>query len=149
MALTANFVKHEITPIYVKEADVPLTKTRKGFIREFLKGRAFTSYKDSAFRTVQCNSGKNRSITEIHQMTLSRFPKTSFDAVLRIIRDLIVEDACVTMTYCTTINKVVLMYTSKATKSYMSTSARSNYYKREGVDGYTLEQYETAINNLK
>ena len=141
-------VVHETSPIFVKTSEIPETKTRKAFIREFLKNKAFTSYSNLSCTNVQCKSGANRSVTEIHQLTLSRFPKTSFEAILRIIKELIDEDAQIRLTYCTTISKVVLMY-SRPQKGYSSSNAVSNYLNTRGVDGYTLKEYEEVINNLK
>lgn len=142
-------VVHELSPIFVKTTDVATTKTRKAFIREFLKNKAYISYSNLTCTNVQCNAGRNRSVTEVHQMVLARFPKTTFEAILRIIKELIDEDACFRMTYCTTINKVVLMYTSRAGREYASSSAVSNHYDHKGVDGYALKEYMEIINNLK
>lgn len=142
-------IVHDLSPIFVKTSEVPTTKTRKAFVREFLKNKAFTSYSNLTCTVVQCNPGRNRSVTEIHQMVLARFPKTTFEAILRIIKELIDEDACFRMTYCTTIKKVVLMYTSEARKEYASPSAVSNYFETKGIDGYTLKEYIEIINDLK
>lgn len=140
-------VVHETFPIFVKISEVPVTKTRKAFIRHFLENKAYTSYSNLSCTIVQCKPSANRSVTEIHQLVLARFPKTSFEAVLRIIKELIDEDAGIRLTYCTTIKKVVVMYTSKAQRQYISPHAASNMDLR-GVDGYTLKEYEEVINNL-
>ncbi len=140
-------VVHDTSPIFVKTSEVPVTKTRKAFIRTFLENKAYTSYSNLSCTIKQCNPGTNRSVTEIHQMVLARFPKTTFEAILRIIKDLIDEDACIRLTYCTTIKKVVVMYTSKAQREYFSPHATSNMDVR-GVDGYTLQEYKEVINNL-
>jgi hypothetical protein len=139
-------VVHETSPIFVKTSEVPETKTRKAFIREFLKNKAYTSYSNLSCTSVQCRPGANRSVTEIHQLTLSRFPKTSFEAVLRIIKELIDEDASIRFTYCTTIKKVVIMY-AKPKEGYSSPHAASNR-ELKGVDGYSIKDYEEVINNL-
>ena len=55
--------------IYVKESDVPKTKTRKNFIKKFLTGKKIPSYQDPQFTIIQCNGkgenfdGVSRSIT--------------------------------------------------------------------------------------
>lgn len=141
-------VVHETSPIFVKTSEVPLTKTRKAFIRLFLENKAYTSYKNLSCTDVQCRPGANRSVTELHQLTLARFPKTSFEAILRIIKELIDEDACIRMTYCNTINKVVLMYVSKSKREYSSPHAQQ-YLNTKGVDGYTLAEYLKVMDNLK
>lgn len=140
-------VVHELNPIFVKTADVPITKTRQAFIRNFLANKAMTTYENLSCTQVQCRPGANRSISEIHRITLSRFPKTSFDAIIRIIKDLIDHDGCYRMTYCTTINKVVLMYTSKAERKYISPNA-TQYFTKVGVDGYSIEMFENEIKKL-
>jgi hypothetical protein len=139
-------VVHDTSPIFVKISEVPETKTRKAFIREFLKNKAYTSYNNLTCTVVQCRPGANRSVTEIHQLTLARFPKTTFEAILRIIKELIDEDAELRLTYCTTIKKVVVMY-SKAREGYISHHAVSNLHVK-GVDGYSLNDYQEVINNL-
>jgi len=142
-------VTHELTPIFVKTADVPLTKTRQAFIRGFLVNKAMQTYSNMSCTNIECYAGKNRSISDIHRITLSRFPKTSFDAIVRIIKDLIDHDALFRMTYCTQINKVVLMYVSEARREYSSPHADKNYLDQKGVDGYTLRMFKEEIENLK
>lgn len=135
-------------PIYVKEEDIPVTETRKDFIRRFLRNTSPPSYSDRRCTIVQCTANRYRSITELHQLTLSRFPKTSFEAIIRIVKTLIDEDACVSMVWCTQVNKVVLKYFDKATKTYITNTSRNNYYDSKGVDGYSLRDYETMFNEL-
>jgi len=142
-------VVHDLTPIFVKTSDVPLTKTRQQFIRAFLVNKAMVTYHNLSCTQTECYAGKNRSITDIHRITLSRFPKTSFDAIVRIIKDLIDHDALFRMTYCTQINKVVLMYVSESRREYSSPYADKNYIDTKGVDGYTLRDFKTEIENLK
>lgn len=134
--------------IYVKFSDVPKTKTRKAFIRNFINAVSFPSYSDEECTIEQCSKNRYRSITELHQMTLVRFPKTSFEAVIRIIKELIDEDAKIAMIYCTQVNKVVLRYYDKATHKYITSYSRDNHYTTKGVDGYSLKDYEEIINKL-
>ena len=47
--------------IYVKEEDVPKTKTRKNFIKKFLTGKRIPSYENTEFTIVQCN-GKGENV---------------------------------------------------------------------------------------
>lgn len=142
-------VTHELTPIFVKTTDVPLTKTRQQFIRAFLANKAMITYHNLSCTEQQCKAGANRSISEIHRITLSRFPKTSFDAIIRIVKDLIDHDALFRMTYCTTINKVVLMYVSQARREYASPNAEQNYLNTVGQDGYSIKMFKNEIENLK
>lgn len=133
--------------LYVKESDVPKTNTRIAFIRKFIESKA-ASYNDDKFTDLQCEKGRYRSITELHQIVLSRFPKTSFEAIIRIVKDLINDAKPVCMCYCTTINKVVLMYTDNSTRQYTTNNSVKNYLDREGKDGYTLNDYMTMIDKL-
>jgi len=143
-----NKINNEMTEVlYVKLTDVPKTDTRKDFIRKFIRGK-FASYSNEDCTKLQCESGRFRSITELHQIVLSRFPKTSFEAIIRIVRDLINEENPFTMVYCTTVEKVVLKYLGKATSSYISDYSRSNYYTVKGTDGYSLSDYEQLINKI-
>lgn len=134
--------------LYVKTTDIPVTKYRKSFIKQFLRGKVIPSYSDKSCVNLQCEGNKFRSVTEIYSMTLSRFPKTSFNAILKIIKELIDEDEKVTMVWCTQINKVVLKYLDESTKNYISKASRSNYYNSKGVDGFSLADYEEIIENL-
>lgn len=134
--------------IFVKETDIPKTSTRQDFIRQFLKIKP-SSYNDENYTNLQCESGRFRSITELHEVVKSRFPVTSFEAILRIVKTLIDEEgAGVSMVYCTQVNKVVLRYFNKSTKKYITSFSRDNYYKTKGVDGYSLEDYEKMIEKL-
>lgn len=133
--------------LYVRESDVPKTNTRIAFIRKFVESKA-PSFSNEACTVLQCEKGRYRSITELHQIVLSRFPKTSFEAILRIVKELIGNESPIVMCYCTTVKKVVLMYATNATKQYISTNSLNNYMDREGVDGYTLRQYLEIINKL-
>jgi len=136
-----------MTVLYVKPSDIETTSTRKDLIRKFFRGK-YRTYNDEQCTQLQCESGRFRSVTELYQIVLSRFPKTTFNAILRIIRDLIKEDANIAMIYCTQVNKVVLKYFDSATRTYMSNYSRSNYYDKKGEDDYSLSDYEQIINNL-
>jgi len=134
--------------IYVPESEVPSTSTRKDLVRRFIRGKSYRTYSDEQCTQLQCEKGKFRSVTEIHSIVMSRFPKTSLEAIVRIINELIAEDACITMIWCTQVNKVVLRHLSSATKEYMSSYSRKNYYSTKGVDGYSLKDFEEIKNNL-
>lgn len=135
-------------PLYVKESDVPQTSTRKDFVRRFLNKTSPPSYFNEDCTRLQCEKNKYRSITEIHQLTLSRFPKTSFGAIVGIIKTLIDEDASVSLVWCTQVRKVVIKYFDKATQSYMTSYSRDRYLNEKGVDGYSLADYETMFNQI-
>ncbi len=141
-------VTHELTPIYVKIDEIPTTKTRQAFIRSFLNNKAFTTYTSEWCHDVQCRPGANRSVSDIHRIVLSRFPKTSFDAILRIVGTLINESKACRLTYCTDINKVVIMYSGPAEGSYASPYGVRDSGDRKGVDGYTLNGLLEEITKL-
>lgn len=122
--------------------------TRKEFV-EYLLTSKVGSYFDEACKQKQCESGRFRSVTEIHQIVMSRFPKTSFMAMLRIISELIDEKKGFAMIWCTQVNKVVLKYMSNNEMKYISNYSRSHYYESVGVDGYSLKDYEGFINKIK
>lgn len=134
--------------IYVKLDDVPETRTRKDLVRRFLNKTSPRSYSDAACTILQCDYGKYRSITELHEIVMSRFPKTTFDAMIRIVGELIAEDAGVSMVYCTQVNKVVLKYFDRPTRTYMTDYSRKNFLTKKGVDGYSLNDYEKIKENL-
>lgn len=134
--------------LYIKESDIPKTNTRIELLRKFINLKPAT-YSNESFDDLQCERGRFRSITELHQIVLSRFPKTSFEAILRIIKDLIREDKAITMVWCTQVNKVVLKYLDEATQAYISDYSLKNYYDKKGVDGYSLADYNEILIKLK
>ncbi len=130
----------EITNIYYcKETDVPITKTRKRFLKEFLYKRPRTYYKND---NIQCESGTSRSITELVSITRSRFPNTSLEAVIRIIAELNYKGRCYVV-WCTQVNKFVVHsgYDDGQTSySFFSNHAKKYYSTKTGVDGLSYEE---------
>ena len=135
--------------IYVKESDVPLTKTRTQLLRYFLRGKSIPTYDDPECTKLQCD-GKGqdtkinafRSITDLHAIVLSRFPKTSLEAVVKIIYDFIHKDKAVVLVWCNMINKVVVKYYNNSNASYITKYSRGNHLTTKGVDGYSLKDYD-------
>jgi hypothetical protein len=135
--------------IYVKESDVPLTKTRTQLLRYFLRGKSIPTYDDPECTKLQCD-GKGedskvnafRSITDLHMIVLSRFPKTSLEAVVKILYDFINKDKSVVIVWCKMINKVVVKYYNNSNGSYITKYSRENYLNTKGVDGYSLKDYD-------
>ena len=135
--------------IYVKESDVPLTKTRTQLLRYFLRGKSIPTYDDPECTKLQCD-GKGedskvnafRSITDLHMIVLSRFPKTSLEAVVKILYDFINKDKSVVIVWCKMINKVVVKYYNNSNGSYITKYSRENYLHTKGVDGYSLKDYD-------
>jgi hypothetical protein len=139
--------------IYVKESDVPLTHNRKQLIRYFLRGKSIPTYDDPECTKLQCD-GKGqdtkvnafRSITDIHMIVKSRFPNTSLEGVVKILKTFIEEDKSVVMVWCNMINKVVMKYYNNDSGKYLTKYSKENYYDKKGVDGYSLADYEQIIN---
>jgi hypothetical protein len=135
--------------IYVKESDVPLTTTRTQLLRYFLRGKSIPTYDDPECTKLQCD-GKGedskvnafRSITDLHMIVLSRFPKTSLEAVVKILYDFINKDKTVVIVWCKMINKVVVKYYNNSNGSYITKYSRENYLNTKGVDGYSLKDYD-------
>lgn len=142
--------------IYVKESDVPLTNTRKQFIRYFLRGKSIPTYEDKDCTKLQCD-GKGedthatafRSITDLHMIVKSRFPKTSLEGIVKIIYEFINEDKAVVLVWCKMINKVVVKYYNNPNGSYITKYSRENYTDTKGVDGYSLRDFDNIRKNLK
>lgn len=142
--------------IYVKESDVPLTKTRKELIRYFLRGKSIPTYDNPECTKLQCDgkgqdTGVNafRSITDIHMIVKSRFPKTSLEGVVKIIYDFINEDKAVVLVWCKMIKKVVVKYYNNPNATYITKYSREGYIDTEGVDGYSLRDFDKMRKNLK
>lgn len=134
--------------IYIKESDIPLTRTRKDLIKKFLHAKAYTSYKDKECTILQCENSRYRSITELNDICRSRFPITSLKGVIKIIEDLINNDSSIILVYCPTVQKVVVKYDDSKTGKWISDFSKKNYYETKGVDGYSLKDFEDIKNSL-
>jgi hypothetical protein len=134
--------------IYVKELDVPKTRTRTQLIRFFLRGVSYKSYHDKECTKLQCDSGKFRSITELHSIVLSRFENTSLKAVVKIIHTIMKESSFVILVYCTEVNKVVVKYALNKSAQWISDYSIKHFYTKKGVDNYSLENFYTMNEEL-
>lgn len=140
--------------IYVKEEHIPKTKTRKNFIKKFLTGKKIISYDDPECTIIQCTGkgenidGASRSITELWELTKSRFPATSMKAMVKILFELIEEDKSVILVWCNTIQKVVVKYVPNTSAQWISNYSLKNHYTKKGVDGYSLADYNEIKDNL-
>lgn len=140
--------------IYVKEEDVPKTKTRKNFIKKFLTGKKIPSYQDLECTIIQCDGkGENvegvyRSVTDLLEITKSRFPSTSMKAIVKILFEFVEEDRSIILVFCTTIQKIVIRYVPNTSALWISNFSFKNYYDRKGVDGYSLKDYNEIKDNL-
>ncbi len=134
--------------IYVSLNDVPLTNNRKQFVRYFLRGKAYITYSNTACTEIQCKSTANRSITDLHKIIMSRFPKTTFEAVVKIVKQFMEEDKSVILVWCTQINKPVIKFVNNKAAHWISNHSKSNHYTEKGVDGYSLADYEEMMNKL-
>lgn len=121
--------------IYVKERDIPLTKTRKGFLRRFLEHRPPTYHKNG---NIQCDNRRSRSISELTYIVKSRFPVTSYESIIRIIAELNRERRC-HLVWCTQVKKFVVVggfNSERQSKSSFITNYSTKYYgEKVGLDG--------------
>jgi hypothetical protein len=140
--------------IYVKESDVPKTRTRKSFIKKFLIGKKIPSYENSEFTVIQCNGkgenvdGASRSITELWELIKSRFPATSMKAMIKILFEIIQEDQSVVLVWCEKIQKVVVKYVPNTSAQWITNYSVKHHYTKKGVDGYSLADYDEIKHNL-
>jgi hypothetical protein len=139
----------KIDLIYVKLNDIPETKTRKGFIKKILTSKGVLTYTDEGCTQVQCaKKGAFRSVSELHLIVRSRFNLTSLKALLKILKEIIDEEQCVALIWCTQIHKVVVKYQENVPKEYITQYSKSNFYETKGVDGWSLKDYNDIINQL-
>jgi hypothetical protein len=135
--------------IYVRLGDIPATKTRKGFIKKLLTSKGVLTYLDEDCSKLQCaKKGAFRSVSELHLIVRSRFKFTSLEALLKILKEIIDEEKCVALIWCTQIHKVVVKYQENTPKEYITQYSKSNHYESKGVDGWSLKDYEEIINKL-
>lgn len=134
--------------IYVSLNDIPPTNTRKQFIRYFLRGNSYNTYLDENYEKLQCENNAYRSITDLYKIVKSRFPKTTFETVVKIVKEFMEEDKSVILVYCTTIHKCVVKFKPNKSGEWLSKYSKNNYYEDKGEDGYCLKDYEEMMKNL-
>ena len=129
--------------IYIKESDIPLTKHRKTFIKKLIIGGGAVTYSDPECTIVQCDRyNAFRSISELHDIVRTRFKLTSLQALIKLLKEIINEETCVILVYCTQINKVVVKYIKNTPSHSISNYSRDHYYTKKGVDGFSLKDYD-------
>lgn len=135
--------------IYIKESDIPLCKHRKTLIKALLMQKGVITYSDLQCNIIQCsNKAAYRSISELHMIVRTRFKFTSLEALIKIIKEIIEEERCIAVVWCTQINKVVVKYMKNVNSDYITSYSRDRFYTIKGVDGYSLEDYEKLYNKL-
>lgn len=135
--------------IYVSLNDIPVYKTRKRFLKELLTAKGVITYSDPECTEVQCNKkSAYRSISELHQIVKTRYKLTSLNALLKILKEITDEEACISLVWCTQINKVVVKYMKAVPKKYITDISRNSYYDSKGVDGMSLRDYEKIMNAI-
>lgn len=135
--------------IYIKESDIPLTRTRKAFIKSLIMQRGVITYEDPGCKIVQCeNKNAYRSISELHIIVKTRFKITSLTSLIKIIKAIITEEKCISLVWCTQIKKVVVKYMPNIDAAYITPYSMDRYYKEVGVDGYSLEDYKLIFDSL-
>jgi hypothetical protein len=60
-------------------------------------------------------------ISELHAIVTTRFKFTSLQALVKIIKDVITEEKCIALVWCTQINKVVVKYMKNVHADYITT----------------------------
>ena len=135
--------------IYIKESDIPLTKTREGFIKKLIMQQGVITYSDPECTIVQCDrKSAYRSISELHAIVQTRFKLTSLTALIKIIKKIINNEKCISLVWCTQIEKVVVKYMRNTSAEYITTFSRDRYYDSVGIDGYSLKNYEDIYKSL-
>lgn len=137
--------------IYIKDIEKKgKVYNRKSMVVLFIAEKPET-YADSDCTQLQCEQGRYRSVTELLEIVKTKFPRTTLEQILAIIKDLIDKDKQIGLVWCTQVNKVVLKYgvdKSQLKASIMTAYSKDRYYTTKGVDGYSLKDYELIINNL-
>ena len=134
----------ETKAIKCKLEDIPATHTRKAFIREFMMLAPATYYNNNSLQEPE---GKDRSFSDLWSLVKSRFPKTSFNALVRIIAELNQEKLC-DVVWCAQNNKFMVRNQKTLTRKKISlnplpfiTSHSKKYFEnKEGVDGVSYKE---------
>lgn len=141
--------KTNMEKIYIKESDIPLGKYRKTLIKALIMQKGVITYNDPECTSIQCsNKTAYRSISELHAIVRTRFRFTSLESVIKIIKEIIEEEKCIGVIWCTQINKVVVKYMKNVNADYITSYSKDKFYNVKGVDGYSLSDYEKLYNNL-
>lgn len=131
--------------IYIKETKGSFN--RKSLIRLFVTEKPAT-YSNAECTNVQCPQGRFRSVTELLEIVQTYYPKTTLVDILKIIRDLVNSGENIALIWCTQVNKVVLKYVSAQQRAFVTQYSLERYRNSKGVDGYSINDYQTLINNL-
>lgn len=135
--------------IYIKESDIPLTRTRKAFIKNIIMQKGVITYNDPECTDIQCdNKSAYRSISELHIIVKTRFKLTSLISLIKIIKSIISEEKCISLVWCTQIRKVVVKYMGNAPAHYITPYSMDRYYNDVGIDGYSLKDYQLIYDSL-
>ena len=126
--------------IYIKETKGSFN--RKSLIRLFVTEKPAT-YSNAECTNVQCPQGRFRSVTELLEIVQTYYPKTTL-----VIRDLVNSGENIALIWCTQVNKVVLKYVSAQQRAFVTQYSLERYANSKGVDGYSINDYQTLINNL-
>tara|TARA_R110000772_G_scaffold54130_1_gene123549 strand:- start:64781 stop:65215 length:435 start_codon:yes stop_codon:yes gene_type:complete len=126
--------------IYAKVEDLPETRTRKAFLKNFLKALPATYHK--AGRT-ECNANCNRSITDLISLVRSRFLKTSKERVIEILAELHNEGRCYII-WCRQVERFVvkggLNENSIGNSKFVSNYSVQYFGNKLGNDGLGYEE---------
>lgn len=130
--------------------------TRKALLKYLFVKKNVITYIDADLKKIDVEKGASnqngqifRSITDLHKIVRSQFPKTKFESTVRIISELIESDRNIALIWCNHISKVVVKYTIPQENSYLTNYSKKNYYQNKGIDGYSLKDYIEIIENQK
>ena len=124
--------------IKCKVDDIPKTKTRKEFLRQFFTLRPATYYVENGRK--QCNERTHRSFSDLLALTQDRFKVTSINAIIRIVAQLNIEGKC-DIVWCTQVKKFVVRGGMNNPGLPFVTRYSVDYFKKEvGTDGIHLQQ---------
>lgn len=131
------YFKNKMVKFKCKVEDVPKTKTRKDFLREFFRTRPPSYYMNGKLQ----DKGKtHRSFSDLLILTQDRFKITSIQAIIRIVAQLNIEGKC-DIVWCTQVNKFVVRGGMNNPGLPFITKYSQDYYKnKEGVDGISFNQ---------
>jgi|TARA_R110000822_G_scaffold152112_3_gene291282 hypothetical protein len=123
--------------IKVATKDVPLSGTRKEFLRQFLSNRPPTYFLNGR---EQASAKTHRSFSDLHALTKNRFQRTSLDAIIRIVAQLNIEGLC-DVVWCGQVKKFVVRGGKSSPGIPFVTNYSVKYFeKTKGEDGITYEQ---------
>jgi len=125
--------------------------TPEEFLETYINSGCPTTYNEDG--TIQCEEGRDRSVTDLFYLTSTYFPEVTLKEVVKILSRFAIDHPDYIMLHCGWIHKVTLYsgvnrggFTSQD-KDYEEVGLAHAGFNAKGIDGYSTEDYYNMITN--